>query len=77
MGRGEGNGPRAGLGQEKERGELVPRGKVGLAGLCCWDGLDSLLLFLSSFLFFFLSKLHPNLIEFKLKFEFKPHLLTQ
>ena len=53
MGRGEGNGPRTGWGQEKERGELVPRGKVGPAGLCCWDGLDSLLLFLSSFLFFF------------------------
>ena len=33
MGRGEGNGPRVGLGQEKERGELVPRGKVGPAGL--------------------------------------------
>ena len=52
MGRGEGNRPRAGLGQEKERGELGPRGKVGPAGLGgFWVWADLSLGFLVSFSF--------------------------
>ena len=50
-----------------------------LGRLGCVAGMGWIPFFFSFLLFsfFFLSKLHPNLIEFKLKFEFKPHLLTQ
>ena len=57
-----------GHGEKRERGSGLGR-RVGLLG---WVGFPSSF----SFLFFF-SKLHPNLFEFKLEFEFKPYPINQ
>ena len=56
--------------EEEEAGWVAERGWAGF-----WVGFPSLF-FSISFLFFF-SKLHLNLFEFKLNFEFKPYPLNQ